>query len=424
MQAQITIGGNIYGGGNEGDTGGSTTVTVRAGDINGVFGGARMAEVEGSAFVHIDGEHAADSILINRVYGGNDIAGSIGSSESLPTELKHAEVNKVDKTWNAFVRISAKTIEDANRKLVEVEKAPKIYIGQLFGGGNGDYDYISADSPYKGKLRPDLGKTYLEVVGGSIVYAYGGGNNATVTKDAVICVDNPSKVVNSMLDKDGKEMLTDARFKAMGINLNVSYPSSDAYQIGSFYGGNNKAEMAIRPTWNLKKGKIRNLYSGGNAGKMTSPTGLLLPLTSADMKIDNVFGGCRKADVDPAGVTAKSQITEETIMVSGTEYTFPEGYAARVLITAGDINNVYGGNDISGTVKFGNAIGIHSSINKDVYGGGNGSYVYTDNSELENDDEYGDFYYAGGTNPAASVHPRGGHGRKEDIDWRLTLLWR
>ena len=400
MQAQITIGGNIYGGGNEGDTGGSTTVTVRAGDINGVFGGARMAEVEGSAFVHIDGEHAADSILINRVYGGNDIAGSIGSSESLPTELKHAEVNKVDKTWNAFVRISAKTIEDANRKLVEVEKAPKIYIGQLFGGGNGDYDYISADSPYKGKLRPDLGKTYLEVVGGSIVYAYGGGNNATVTKDAVICVDNPSKVVNSMLDKDGKEMLTDARFKAMGINTTFSYPSSDAFQIGRFFGGNNKAEMAIRPKWDLRSGKIRNLYSGGNQGAMTCPDGLFLNIESTStIIVDNLYGGCRMADVIP---TVNGAYKPVTTAIEG--YNFPEGFSAHVVISGGDVNNVYGGNDISGKVYGGNAIGIRASVRGDVYGGGNGSYPYTDNAAFKNSEIYGDLYYEKGSNSVEALN--------------------
>ena len=49
MQAQIVIKGYVYGGGNAGDTGGNTTVTVRAGDLNRVFGGARMANVGGRA---------------------------------------------------------------------------------------------------------------------------------------------------------------------------------------------------------------------------------------------------------------------------------------------------------------------------------------------------------------------------------------
>ena len=51
MQAQITIGGNVYGGGNAGKTGGNTTVTVHAGDLNRVFGGARMADVKGTTSI-------------------------------------------------------------------------------------------------------------------------------------------------------------------------------------------------------------------------------------------------------------------------------------------------------------------------------------------------------------------------------------
>ena len=90
VEAQIVIGGSVYGGGNEGNVGGSTSVTVRAGDINKVYGGARMANIAGNAFVNIDGENASNYILINYVYGGNDIAGTIGTNLktfALPTAL-------------------------------------------------------------------------------------------------------------------------------------------------------------------------------------------------------------------------------------------------------------------------------------------------------------------------------------------------
>ena len=76
-QAQ-KVRGNVYGGGNKGAVGGNTTVTVYSGDVNNTFGGARMANVGGRTFVNIDGEHAYDNITISTVYGGNDIAGTIG----------------------------------------------------------------------------------------------------------------------------------------------------------------------------------------------------------------------------------------------------------------------------------------------------------------------------------------------------------
>ena len=417
-QAQITIGGSIYGGGNAGDTGGSSKVTVYEGNLHAVFAGARMADIGGSAFVHIDGEHASDYILADYVYGGNDIAGNIGTSTDIPLKTNSSDgltevgtvtgKNNIDNTWNAFVRISTKT-ETVEGKIQETGDAQKVYIGQLFGGGNGYYDYetsgtgtvvkdkVTGDevvSSTKSLSAPELGKAYLEILGGSIVYAYGGGNNATITEKTVICVDNPSKVVSSIKDtrvtteNDG-ELLTDARFKLMRINTGFSYPSSDAFQIGRFFGGNNMAEMAIRPTWNLKRGLIRNLYSGGNQGAMTYPKGILLVLDSPNLKVDNVYGGCRMADVNPA----KHAIEEEII----GNVTFPAGYSARLLVNAGDINNVYGGNDITGNVYGGNAVGVHCSIKGNVYGGGNGSYPYTDKAEYKNHDIYSDIYYDPGT---------------------------
>ena len=387
----ISIGGKVYGGGNAGDLLGNTSVTVRAGDLNEVYGGARMADVDGNAFVNIDGDHASDFIIINRVYGGNDISGTIGANETgtkaVPASILTREDNlpdlndKVDNTWDACVRISTKMDGSA-----EAADAQKIYIGQLFGAGNGEYNYTT---DYSGKSVPELNRTYLEVVGGSIVYAYGGGNNATVNDKTVICVDNPSAVVNSITNASGTELLTNDRFREMGINTGFSYPSSNEFQIGRFFGGNNKAEMAIIPKWNLKSGSIRNLYSGGNEGDMTSSTGILLEIAeNSTIKVDNVYGGCRKANVNP-----KVNGVPVDHVASPTGYSFPQDLAARLLVRGGDINNAYGGNDVSGKVYFGNAVGIYTSIRGDVFGGGNGSYPYTDCEYLENDDVYGDLYY-------------------------------
>ena len=106
-QGQIKIGGNVYGGGNHANVEGSTKVTVASGDIGAVmnpnakrplndpqgkvFGGARMANVGGNTLVHIDGksdvaEGTPNYILINQVYGGNDIAGTIGTAKSAGRE--------------------------------------------------------------------------------------------------------------------------------------------------------------------------------------------------------------------------------------------------------------------------------------------------------------------------------------------------
>ena len=395
VQAQITIGGNVYGGGNKGVVDSCTSVTVYAGDINAVYGGARMANVKGNAFVHIDGEHASGNIFINTVYGGNDIAGTIGEKDKknpVPDELRQIKTkegkNDIDNSWNAFVRTSA------TPKTASPDTRLSLVIGTLFGGGNGDYDYSSDGSPYNGMVKPELGKTYLEILGGCIAHLYGGGNNATVTENTTICINNDSPVLTetNVWPKDtttaeGKMQLL-ALAQRTGLSTTQSNLTSYDFNFARVFGGNNKADMAIRPTWDLQAGIIRDIYSGGNQGAMTYKNGILLainPTVSNKLTIENVFGGCRMADVNPA----KNAIAEETI---GGTY-FPAGYSARVLIEGGDITNVYGGNDISGNIYGGNAVGIHSSIKGDVYGGGNGSYAYTDNVNLKDDPNYGDFYY-------------------------------
>lgn len=422
-QAQLVIGGNVYGGGDMGDVKGSTSVQVLSGLLGtddlenpggSVFGGARMANVGGSALVDIDGANATDYILINRVYGGNDISGTIGSyaeageSDKFPTSvLSDAAHDGVDATWNAFVHISDGGV------------SKPIYIGQLFGGGNGAYDYESNNSPYKGLKVPELDKTYLDLHGGSIVYAFGGGDSATVRQSTVICLDNHSTVVNSIKDSrineqehlispstdtgSEGELLTTRRFKAMGINIGYSKPSSDEFQIGRMFGGNNKADMKIRPSWHLQDGLVRNLYSGGNQGRMTSPEGILVDINPGSaVVIDNLYGGCRMADVRPLQIDYKGDyvldgngqpLDMDIIQLNDPRYAFPAGLAARVVVDGGDVNNVYGGNDVTGQVYGGNAVGIRKSIRGNVYGGGNGSYPYTDNPLLKDNDIYSDLYY-------------------------------
>ena len=77
----------------------------------------------------------------------------------------HFSKNKIDGSWNAFVHISD-----------NVDHNQKTYIGQLFGGGNGEYYYQDEDGVHKiydyhdhtnriasnttGFAEPNLKKTY------------------------------------------------------------------------------------------------------------------------------------------------------------------------------------------------------------------------------------------------------------------------
>ncbi|MBR6630086.1 MAG: hypothetical protein IKL03_09065 [Bacteroidaceae bacterium] len=356
-----TIGGNVYGAGNQGDVGSSSTVTLKGGTIKGdVYGGAREADVAGRTFVDVN---ATSTLLVKGVYGGNDVSGTIGTSTELPFSRL---ATGIDNTWNSFVRI-------ANNN-----NTHPVIIGSLYGGGNGAYTYDDENK------KPVLGKTYLEIQGGIFGNIYGGGNNATVTGNTVIYMNNQlgNLTVPSATLGDFKNLFDATDYSTNGENITFKH------HVSRMFGGNNLAEMNIRPTWHLQGGSINNLYSGGNRGAMTNENGILLPLTSADLTVNNVYGGCRIADVDPG----KSPDAE-----TFNGHNFPEGYATRVYISAGSINNVYGGNDISGKVHYGTNLAIFSNIEGEVYGGGNGSYAYTDKITTS------DYYYAPGSSSIESL---------------------
>lgn len=314
---------NVWGGGEKGDTKGGTSVTLRGGRIQGsVFGGARQADISGGTSVNIDGANNCRNLTVGNVYGGNDVSGVISGTAIVTSTAQGASNDSI------------------------------IYIGNLYGGGNGDYDYTSGT--YQGLLAPVIANTSVSLLTGTYGNVYGGGNSATVTGSASLTLNNSSTVLKDSLGN----VLT--------------------HQFGNVFGGNNKVPMAIRPSWNLTKASVENLYSGGNRGAMTYPNGIALIINSADMTVHNVFGGCRIADVTP------SNAVQETI----GGYTFPAGFGARVLIDNGKITNVYGGNDIAGNVYYGTNVIIRSSIIGDVYGGGNGSYAYTNKAENSASDYY------------------------------------
>ena len=164
-----------------------TVIDIRGG----VYGGARQADVGGHTFVNIGADH--HDVIIGSVFGGNDISGSIGTSNtptSIPAELEEATANGITDSYNAFVRISPEPTTTTGEGAGAVTtQTHHIFIGNVFGGGNGDYDYTSATlddgetpNPYYNKEAPVLGKAYMELKGGTVAYVYGGGNIHCITQ--------------------------------------------------------------------------------------------------------------------------------------------------------------------------------------------------------------------------------------------------
>ena len=501
-----TIYNNVYGGGNRADLIGVSTAILDGGTIYGsVFGSARMADVYAHSAVAINTDDSnPNSLFVHSVYGGNDIAGKAGGSIAMTKIMtpgcnwmswftqfgpEAMKARKLLEDKPGFMADGAKyyyngketsiTDNDAiNRNnvwnsWVTTGRAydKPVFIGSLYGGGNGAYDYVDGtvtlpchfdkedgtlDTTYKPEegetnvtggmmtfgssenplSTPNTERAYVQIEGGTIGYVYGGGNEATVTASADIYIDNPDdpcKIDKDFITKAGlhsssyfwaKDKTEEGKtvIDTLKVEQKADAEYATLYQtIDRVFGGNNVAPMNIQPNWYLHSGRVNNLYGGGNRGNMTNEDGILVYVfQNADaatngpnrMKINNLYGGCRMADVSPhEQYVTKDAMGLPVITGDGDPVTaidahsrfghdFPADYAARVFVSGGTINNVYGGNDVSGKVLFGTDVEICGAVSGDVYGGGNGAYPYTDNADLAqaNPEEWGDYYYdANGT---------------------------
>ncbi len=439
---------NVYGGGNQALLIGNPTVIIHGGTMYGnVFGSARMADCVGFAYVHFDVDNGSDGktkqtddLLIHAVYGGNDISGTSSNMTyfaregamtnwmplfnggsagfgTAPFEAKARDLaidnsGKPDYTGPIAVNNTNYSEGSHPRKSpwssavkaeVRTDRTKKFFVGNIFGGGNGDYDYTGGkitliDDPDEGTTKefavasaPVSERTYLELCSGTYGYVYGGGNNVSVTTFADIYIDNPEAPCTIPLTEMERMGLQKTSYTVDGDNAVLPHT------FDRVFGGNNLADMSIQPTWYLISGRINNLYGGGNKGRMTNENGILTYIIKDEVRVNNLYGGCRMADVDPAtqGEWISGGFNWLDNGAGKYAHQFEKGYAARLYVSAGHINNVYGGNDIAGDVMYGSDVELMGAVSGDIYGGGNGAYPYTDNKELAENypDEYGDYFY-------------------------------
>lgn len=413
---QGTLLGSLYGGGFKGDIHGNTFVELAEGFVNNVYGGSRQADIYGAAHVWAyDGKargiENANHLIICNLYGGNDIAGTIsGTMPAYFTESKWTNTREpiAGTAFNTYVEISADD-ESADRGFP--------LVGSAFAGGNGEA-WVSETAS---GAMPNVAKALIEIEGGSTLRAFGGGNMATVTGETYIFTDAKSKnFADVTFTKYQKNIVQNIFFRdvTVGYKWEDLRLTMDDFHVARLFGGNNLATMDIQPTWNLKNGRLENVYSGGNMGDMTyynpagkpstkngaigetagvennadgsnanySPRGLSITIDQPDIYIGSLFGGCRLSDVKP---TPKSGQEAWPAGNDGEDF-----YGATVNILDGYIENVYGGNDISGTVYHGTNVNISGAVSGNVYGSGNGFYLYKWDKDINWDSTSENPYHA------------------------------
>lgn len=336
---------NIYGGGNRGDMtkketfydicgnevpGVSTYVLSESENVtvtDTVFGGCRMSNTEGMAYVDVRKTSAEG---IKYLYGGNDISGNIEG--------------------NTRIDVAGGTID------------------RIWGGSNGRYDYVPVGHnmynvynydtyddahPEDGLIataaRPDVDSTHINLWGGTIgssVFAGGSMADCRTTcievDDQIGCsangISTGDVTVNGAIYGGGEGRWGDLNARDFEGN-----------RWGNVYGS------TYVHLYHAKDVASARAYGGGAGGDVMNTYIKTYP--SWNKPFLAIYGGCWGSDV------------------KGTAYLEFNGDTL--------VNNLYGGNDFTGNV-YRTEMVVNNGNFYNVYGGGNGdypdSYYHTQNA--------------------------------------------
>lgn len=349
--------------------------------MSNVYGGSNMAMIYSSTDIEVSG-----GTIQGALYGGNDKTGVISSA-----------INNRNVARNASDGHTVLTKQNASSYLRIIGKP---FIGTVYGGGNGAYDYstLQVCENNMGEVQqPEQSTTFVDINidagettgladylagnndgytgGGYIGRVFGGGNGVTVNEAITVL-----------------------------LNLNNYSTNKGHDNVGTIFGGNDKGPLAVIPEIILLNGQVNTVYGGCNRGDMLGKgtvnsyeddgtvhksfgnVGSYVRLSDyyfydkasineehrlqTDIVVSgSVFGGCNQADVgviDPADVDGLKR-RSSLVLVEGGDH-----------IDA----RIFGGNDISGVVTDTARVYVVGGTVKEIYGGGNGDYIYNNDGTV------------------------------------------
>lgn len=352
--------------------------------MSNVYGGSNMAMIYSSTDIEVSG-----GTIQGALYGGNDKTGVISSTIN----------NRNVGTRYASDGNTVLTKQNASSYLRIIGKP---FIGTVYGGGNGAYDYSTlqvCENNMGVVQQPEQSTTFVDIHidagdttglanylagndsytgGGYIGRVFGGGNGVTVNEAITVLLN-----LNNYSTNKGKD------------------------NVGTIFGGNDKGPLAVIPEIILLNGQVNTVYGGCNRGDMLGEgtvksyeadgtvhksfgnVGSYVRLSEyyfydkthidashrlqTDVVVSgSVFGGCNQADVgviDPADVDGLKR-RSSLVLVEGGNHS-----DARI----------FGGNDISGVVTDTARVYVVGGTVKEIYGGGNGDYIYNDDGTVYKD---------------------------------------
>jgi hypothetical protein len=344
----VTVYGDVYGGSAEGEVNTTspdlyytTTVTLYHGTIyGGLYGGGlgsatHAADVNGDVAVKVYG----GSVRTNDGSGENGSGGVFGcnNTNGSPQRSVTVDIYRTDPAPDANSFALFAVYGGGNRS--DYTGTPVVTIH----GCSNSIEYV-----YGGGNASAVRGTDVTIWGGHIGNAFGGGNGFSVTGNH----DNPSALHYN----------PGANITADGANLTIHGGTIDAAFGGSNQWGYINGGITVTVAEQDEPGNdpctgspytpcsnlIVELYGGGNqAPAVTSGDVYIIPnvtISSCDMQITNLFGGAKNAN---------------------------HGADINLEVTNGQFQNVFGGNNLGGTITGNVTLTLKGGTMVNAFGGNN-----------------------------------------------------
>ena len=357
--------GSVYGGGKNNGAGTSSNnsiidITINGGTINNVYGGSRTSgTIYGTSTVKV-----YDGTINKNVYGGGEGNNTYVSKD---VEVKIGTTTSPTINGSVYGGSAYGTVNSVSGS-VNVTVDNGLIIGSVFGGGQGSSSYTPVvngnikvtinngdiSNVYGGHDQAGTHNQKNEVYlnGGTIGYAYGGGNKSSVNETHIY--ENGSTVTSIYGGSNTSG------------TVNTSNVTVASGTLGTAYGGNNAGGTCYTTKVVVEGNAVvtNGIYGGGMAADTITSN---VTLISAEGEIQNVYAGGRKSSVQTATLTKNGIDVIDLFGGSNTSGTVTQSFINH---NGGRTMSLYGGNNAGGNTINSNIYYNGGNCNA-LFGGGN-----------------------------------------------------
>lgn len=343
-----TIYGSVYGGGNNNGAGTSTKTSTISLDMTGgvvkgsLYGGSRTTgTVYGQTMVNVLAGTVEEDVYGggegNDTYVTRNVTVSIGNKDV----VNEPTINQSVYGGSAYgvVNASAKntTVSEYNTNVTINQGVIK---GSVFGGGKGSTTY----TPYVS------GDVVVTINDGNIGQVFGG-NDAAGSPTGTDTVYLNGGIIGNAYGGGNNTGQTTTNIHLQGATVT------------NLFGGSNASGTVTTSNVVVTSGTARNVYGSNNIGGETSTANVSV---SGNTVTNDIYGGGRLAKTKTAKVTLTNATVKD--VYGGGEQADADN--TEININTSTLNNLFGGSNVSGFVLASNVTTNNSNINK-VYGGNN-----------------------------------------------------